>query len=93
MAHMVFCTKYKQEMEGLDEPPFDFAALLPRIGDWVAGVRGPYRYLHDSASQFPDQEALAASMKAAGLTDVRYRNFMGGVAALHIGNKPVDSRR
>ena len=23
MAHMVFCCKYKAEMEGLDEPPFD----------------------------------------------------------------------
>ena len=23
MAHMVFCTKYKAEMEGLDVPPFD----------------------------------------------------------------------
>ncbi len=23
MAHMVFCSKYKSEMEGLDEPPFD----------------------------------------------------------------------
>ena len=23
MAHMVFCSKYKAEMEGLDEPPFD----------------------------------------------------------------------
>jgi len=23
MAHMVFCVKYKQEMEGLDELPFD----------------------------------------------------------------------
>ena len=23
MAHMVFCTKYKAELEGLDEPPFD----------------------------------------------------------------------
>ncbi|WP_348268085.1 oxidative damage protection protein [Edaphobacter paludis] len=23
MAHMVFCTKYKAEMEGLDEAPFD----------------------------------------------------------------------
>jgi demethylmenaquinone methyltransferase/2-methoxy-6-polyprenyl-1,4-benzoquinol methylase len=67
---------------------FYFAALLPRIGDWVGGVRGPYRYLHDSACQFPDQDTLAASMGAAGLTDVRYRNFMGGVAALHIGNKP-----
>jgi demethylmenaquinone methyltransferase / 2-methoxy-6-polyprenyl-1,4-benzoquinol methylase len=67
---------------------FYFSALLPRIGDWVAGVHGPYRYLHTSASQFPDQDALAASMGAAGLTNVRYRNFMGGVVALHIGNKP-----
>jgi Fe-S cluster biosynthesis and repair protein YggX len=23
MAHMVFCARYKQEMEGLEEPPFD----------------------------------------------------------------------
>ncbi|MEO6911091.1 MAG: oxidative damage protection protein, partial [Edaphobacter sp.] len=23
MAHMVFCVKYKAEMEGLDEAPFD----------------------------------------------------------------------
>ena len=23
MAHMVFCVRNKQEMEGLDEPPFD----------------------------------------------------------------------
>ncbi len=23
MAHMVFCSKYKEELEGLEEPPFD----------------------------------------------------------------------
>ena len=23
MAHMVFCVRYKKEMEGLEEPPFD----------------------------------------------------------------------
>ena len=23
MPHMVVCARYKQEMEGLDEPPFD----------------------------------------------------------------------
>ena len=67
---------------------FYFATLLPRVGDWVAGVRGPYRYLYESASQFPDQDALAVSMGAAGLTNVCYQNFMGGVAALHIGHKP-----
>ena len=72
---------------------FYFSVLLPRIGDWVAGVRGPYRYLHDSASKFPPQDTLAMRMGAAGLTNVRYRNFMGGVAALHVGNKPGGRRR
>jgi demethylmenaquinone methyltransferase/2-methoxy-6-polyprenyl-1,4-benzoquinol methylase len=66
---------------------FYFSALLPWIGDCVAGVRGPYRYLHDSASKFPPQDTLAMRMGAAGLTNVRYRNFMGGVAALHTGGK------
>ena len=23
MPHMVFCARYKEELEGLDEPPFD----------------------------------------------------------------------
>lgn len=66
---------------------FYLAQLLPRIGDWISGVKGPYRYLHQSVSQFPDQETLAAMMMSAGLTRVHYRDFMGGVAALHIGKK------
>jgi demethylmenaquinone methyltransferase/2-methoxy-6-polyprenyl-1,4-benzoquinol methylase len=62
-------------------------ALLPRIGDQIAGVRGPYRYLHDSVTQFPDQNHLAAMMGRAGFSSVRYQNLMGGVAALHVGKK------
>lgn len=67
---------------------FYFRALLPRIGDRISGLRGPYRYLHDSVTRFPDQKALATMMGRAGFASVRYQNLMGGVAALHIGNKP-----
>lgn len=66
---------------------FYFRHFLPHLGTWISGVRGPYQYLHESASRFPDQEALANAMRRAGFINVRYRNFLGGVAALHQGQK------
>ncbi|MGH7868211.1 MAG: class I SAM-dependent methyltransferase, partial [Candidatus Dormibacteraceae bacterium] len=66
-----------------------FARVLPRIGSSISGVRGAYQYLHDSVAHFPGQEELAALMREEGFEKVRYRNFMGGVAALHMGVKPV----
>jgi demethylmenaquinone methyltransferase/2-methoxy-6-polyprenyl-1,4-benzoquinol methylase len=66
---------------------FYFRRVLPRLGTWVSGVAGPYRYLSDSVVMFPEQEALAEKMRAAGFRNVRYANFAGGVAALHLGEK------
>lgn len=64
-----------------------FRRILPRIGTLVSGVPGPYQYLPDSVSRFPDQESLTALMREAGFTNVRYRNFSLGAAALHLGEK------
>jgi len=66
---------------------FYFHHILPRVGTWISGVSGPYQYLPDSVSRFPDQERLAALMREAGFENVRYRNFSGGVAALHLGQR------
>ncbi|MGH9445871.1 MAG: class I SAM-dependent methyltransferase [Terriglobia bacterium] len=68
---------------------FYFAHILPRVGTWVSGVSGPYQYLHESASRFPNQEALARVMRRAGFANVRYRNLLGGVAAIHQAEKPA----
>ncbi|MGH9432075.1 MAG: bifunctional demethylmenaquinone methyltransferase/2-methoxy-6-polyprenyl-1,4-benzoquinol methylase UbiE [Terriglobia bacterium] len=65
-----------------------FAGVLPWIGNSISGVRGAYQYLHDSVKHFPNQEELAALMREERFEGVRYRNFMGGVAALHLGVKP-----
>jgi len=66
---------------------FYFHRILPRIGAWISGVEGPYSYLPDSVSQFPQQEVLAEKLRGAGFQKVSYVNFTGGVAALHVGER------
>ena len=58
---------------------------LPRIGRLVAGDEQSYRYLAESIRVFPDQERLAAMMRAAGFARVAVRNLSGGIAAIHSG--------
>ena len=64
-----------------------FQHVLPRIGSWISGTEGPYQYLPASVKRFPDQEELVAAFRAAGFVQVRYLNFTGGIAALHLGRK------
>jgi demethylmenaquinone methyltransferase/2-methoxy-6-polyprenyl-1,4-benzoquinol methylase len=60
-------------------------AVLPLLGQLVAGDRDSYRYLAESIRRFPPQEELAGMMRAAGFERVQFRNFTGGIAALHTG--------
>lgn len=66
---------------------FYFHRILPVVGTLISGERGPYQYLPDSVRNFPDQESLARALREHGFVDVRYRNFLGGIAALHVGTK------
>lgn len=70
---------------------FYFTRLLPLLGGLVSGSRSAYEYLPDSVTRFPNQEGLRALMKATGFADVRYLNLTGGVAAIHIGTRPLAS--
>jgi demethylmenaquinone methyltransferase/2-methoxy-6-polyprenyl-1,4-benzoquinol methylase len=58
---------------------------LPRLGQWVAKDSASYQYLAESIRMFPDQQTLAAMMRAAGLERVTMRNLSGGIAAIHQG--------
>jgi demethylmenaquinone methyltransferase / 2-methoxy-6-polyprenyl-1,4-benzoquinol methylase len=58
---------------------------IPRIGKAVTGDAESYQYLVESIRKFPKQEAFAAMIKDAGFSRVTYRNYTGGVAALHSG--------
>ncbi len=62
--------------------------VIPRIGKLVANDEAAYRYLVESIRRFPDQETFAGMIGRAGFTRVGWRNFAGGVVALHWGLKP-----
>ncbi|HVG22356.1 MAG TPA: bifunctional demethylmenaquinone methyltransferase/2-methoxy-6-polyprenyl-1,4-benzoquinol methylase UbiE [Blastocatellia bacterium] len=67
---------------------FYFTRVLPRIGNAISGSQFAYRYLPESVLAFPDQKRLATMMRAVGFSSVSYYNLFGGVAALHVGDKP-----
>jgi demethylmenaquinone methyltransferase/2-methoxy-6-polyprenyl-1,4-benzoquinol methylase len=60
---------------------------IPHIGRAVAGDGEPYRYLVESIRKFPNQENFARMMRTAGFERVAFRNYSGGIAALHSGWK------
>ena len=60
---------------------------IPRIGQAVTGDGEPYRYLVESIRKFPNQENFAAMIRKAGFSRVSYKNYTGGIAALHSGWK------
>ena len=63
-----------------------FHYVLPRIGQFVArNSTAAYEYLPESVGQFPQGEALAQRMRAAGLENVRCFPLTLGVASLSVG--------
>lgn len=63
--------------------------VIPAIGTMVAGDKAAYRYLVESIRRFPDQATLCGIFREAGFTEVWYRNFSMGIAALHVGSRPA----
>lgn len=64
--------------------------VMPLIADRTSSNPEAYTYLAESIQAWPDQGELSQWIRAAGFTRVAYRNFTGGIVAMHRGHKPVD---
>ena len=60
---------------------------IPQIGRMVTADAEPYSYLVESIEQFPRQSDFAEMIRKAGFGRVTWRNYSGGIAALHSGWK------
>lgn len=63
--------------------------VLPVIAKTLSSNAEAYDYLNESIKDWPDQQTLAAWIRAAGWTDVAHRNLSLGIVALHRAVKPV----
>jgi demethylmenaquinone methyltransferase/2-methoxy-6-polyprenyl-1,4-benzoquinol methylase len=65
-----------------------FRYLLPWVGQLFSrSGEKAYEYLPASVMEFPDGEALAERMRAAGLENVSFTPFTLGIATLYVGTK------
>ncbi len=62
-------------------------AAIPPIARKFSSNPDAYIYLSESILAWPDQKLLAQIMQTAGWDSVRWRNFTGGIVAVHIGYK------
>ena len=60
---------------------------IPKIGRAVTGDEASYQYLVESIAKFPNQQKFADAIRSQGFEKVSWRNFTGGVVALHSGWK------
>ena len=63
--------------------------LIPFWGGLITGDRDGFEYLVRSIKAFPDQQGLADMMRAAGFERVTWKNYTGGIAAVHVAFKPA----
>ena len=66
---------------------FYFRRILPAIGRLVSKHRDAYTYLPESVLAFPEPEALAQRLRAAGFARVGFERLTGGICALHYGTR------
>jgi demethylmenaquinone methyltransferase/2-methoxy-6-polyprenyl-1,4-benzoquinol methylase len=59
--------------------------VIPALGRMVVGDAESYRYLVESIRRFPNPQAFAAMLRAAGLARVSFQSMTGGIVALHSG--------
>lgn len=65
-----------------------FRRILPKVGQVLAkNPLAAYNYLPASVGEFPQGEALAERMRAAGLRTVRHYPFTFEIATLYVGVK------
>lgn len=64
-----------------------FEHVLPTVGRLVSKHTTAYSWLPESTRTFPDPDALAARLGAAGFREVTHRRFLGGATAMHVATR------
>ena len=81
------CLEFSHPVVALLKPLYDLYSfkVLPVLGARVTGDEDAYRYLVESIRAFPDQDTLLGELGDAGFGNISYRNYSGGIVAIHSG--------
>lgn len=63
--------------------------MIPFWGGLITGDKEGFVYLSSSIKAFPDQKNYAHMLEEAGFTDITWKNYTFGIAAVHVATKPA----
>jgi len=66
---------------------FYLRRILPLVGGKVSGRSGPYSYLAETISAFPDPDSLAGTIRECGFAACAWTTLSGGIVAIHTAHK------
>lgn len=66
---------------------FYFKRVLPFIGKIISKDKAAYKYLHDSAIQFPEENLFIAELKKVGFKNCKYKKLSFGIASIYNATK------
>jgi len=86
----VVCLEFSQPPAGLFRTGYELHAryVMPPLGGAISGRPDAYAYLPASVARFDSREQLAARMRGAGFSPVRFVNLTFGLVCVHVGVKP-----
>jgi len=87
------CLEFSTPVWGWFRRLYDFYSfrIMPVVGAVLGGSRQAYTYLPESIRLFSRPHELSLAMERAGFVEVRFRRLTNGIAAVHLGTKPVNS--
>ena len=77
----------KIQNSNLDSVYKNYSKLIPLIGGFIVGEKGPYDYLIKSIENFVNQEELVSLMEKNKFKKCSNRNLSGGIVSIHSGWK------
>lgn len=88
----VVCLEFAQPHPGPVKRLYELYArwVMPGVGGAISGRREAYAYLPASVARFASRARLAATMRDAGLADVRWVDLTFGMVCVHVGVKPPE---
>ncbi|MCU1297829.1 MAG: demethylmenaquinone methyltransferase [Acidobacteriaceae bacterium] len=64
-----------------------FKHVLPKVGTFISGIKGPYAYLPASVERFPAPAEMLERMRNTGFREVSWTPYTFGIAGLYRGKK------
>jgi demethylmenaquinone methyltransferase/2-methoxy-6-polyprenyl-1,4-benzoquinol methylase len=84
------CLEFSKPRNPVFRTLYDFYsfAIMPLLGEIIAGSRQAYTHLPETIRLFPLPDELADMLTGIGFTQVRHRSLTNGIAVIHYGVKP-----